>query len=113
VASSLEIPLVGTKGYRVFLQWLARMNVDINEVCLEYSFSTEGLGPFPFGPIISLGSEAAFLVDQYNNFVSMESLAPCALPHFKLPHPTDEVSSEDLGRLLSRCKRFIYSTPAK
>lgn len=84
--------------------------MDVNSASTRYFFGGgfEGVD-LHTTKIITLGPEAAFQFSQYNT----QHLFP--IPSFSLPHPADaaQKDSEELGRLLSRCKRFIYSSPVK
>lgn len=108
---SLDVPFVGTSSYRILLEWIATMNLDINLVSTADAYMVDGspnLGErlteaLKVRPrkVVALGSAASLRLTELN------------VPHFTLPNPLEATSqTNDKKRLLSlliRCREYIYS----
>ena len=80
---SQSVPFVGTQSYKVLLQWIWELDIDITNVMLV---NKESIGLWFMAAddesrlhrhiYVALGNEAAKELDKYK------------LSHFKLPHPS-------------------------
>jgi hypothetical protein len=108
----MEVPFVGTKEYRTFLNWVAFMKVDISLARLEYTFDLSGkelptiketvLYSYEASRIVTLSPAAAGHIHALNE----DRLAP--IKFFELPPPGSDIAKEKLTSLLIRCREFIY-----
>lgn len=79
---SQSVPFVGTQSYKVLLDWIWRMDIDITSVIMTNRDSLYTCGGTSMGSIfrthtfIALGSAASEELDKLN------------ISHFKLPHPS-------------------------
>jgi hypothetical protein len=102
----MEVPFVGTKEYRTFLNWVAFMKVDINQCHMEFTFDLDGTPRYkqipPGYKIVTLSPAAAGHIHTLNE----DRLAP--IKFFELPPPGSDIAKEKLTSLLIRCREFIY-----
>jgi hypothetical protein len=106
----LKVPFVGTPSYKVILEWLYRMDVDITRVSTRNAYTVSGRNQLLNLPqdlsqvkIVALGDNAS------------ERLKEEGLPlksWFVLPHPSPRnFVLNDKKYLTSRliaCKKYIY-----
>lgn len=103
-------PFVGTPVYKEFLNWLYRMDVDINQV--QVINSQDHMGNEMTRDLMNAFQNTALVVtlgptakEVYERF-SYPELYP--KPSFNLPHPSDRnLDRASLSRLLVRCKTFL------
>ena len=101
-----EVALVGTKSYKIFLNWVYRLDLDINRIVLIDSVDEYGndrlsrhTPDYSRVAFVALGAQAAARLKHHK------------IKHFVLPHPSEverkPIDVRDLARLIYRCKKFI------
>jgi uracil-DNA glycosylase len=106
-----NIPFVGTKSYKILLNWIFKLNVDITDVAL---YNRSNLG------IISYGSAQKFfderLLCEPTKVVAVGNeaskfLKAHGIEHFKLPHPSGlnrKLNDKEwLAKELKNCKKYL------
>lgn len=109
---SAKIPLVGTKSYQTFLEWLARMNVDIGRVRMYNQIDDPFSNPMSNSTlnqaimlkqikVVALGQKAS----DYLMKVGIKE-------YWMLPHPSGSnriLNDKKLVKQkLESCKEYIY-----
>lgn len=107
-----KVPFVGTKSYKKLLEWIYRLDIDLNDVyvCNRSHMDFNRVAPVINTPaiileileedkVVALGNEASKFLSENNQ------------EHFKLPHPSglnrklnDEVYVKEQ---LKKCREFI------
>lgn len=121
---SMDVPFVGTKSYKTLLEWIYRMDVDINRVYILNAYDaqgkkSEGLKALlcasvlaqgwrssPHYRVVCFGQSAADFVAEHNIKFSTK------IEIFKLPHPSglnrELNDKKKLSEQLARCRAWIY-----
>lgn len=104
----LEVAFVGTTSYKTLLEWIYKLDVDINNVIMVNAFEVSGrpsnqlaaLGALSKYRTIALGANAA------------RAVAALGYTAFQLPHPSDlnreKNDKKKLNERLAKCRVFIY-----
>lgn len=98
----VTVPFVGTKSYKTLLDWVYRMDLDVNEICTTNACDEAGSPkPISYWPdsefrFIALGIDASNYLDAVE------------IKHFVLPLPASKTNKQEISRLLYRCKKYIY-----
>lgn len=110
---SQVIPFVGTKSYKVLLDWIYQMDLEIGNIQMMNAYTADGTCTIPLAldyedafmsqfKIVCLGIEAKLAMSQY---------AP-HLQYVCLPHPSGLNrklnDKKELTKLLQLCRAFIY-----
>lgn len=112
---SMDVPFVGTKSYKILLEWIYRMDVDISKVVMMNAFDVLGTRLLTLRPqkaypkVIVLGENAD------NAWRSACNTLARNIPSFKLPHPSglnrELNDKKKLSEALAKCRAFIYKEP--
>lgn len=106
---NLDVPFVGTASYKRILDWIYRMDLDINNVSLTNAYDLHGnevdlLALFPDlqkRKIVALGGAALERLKEFST---------CSV--YKLPHPSGSNPQANDGKALTatllKCKKWIY-----
>lgn len=114
---SLDVPFVGTKSYKILLEWIYRMDLDVNNIKIANTVGADGhvnwINPPPlFRPdykpkIITLGQNAKEWLKDIKKRHDLSWVTS-----FNLPHPSGlnrELNDKKaLSDLLVKCRAFIY-----
>ena len=97
-----NVAFVGTRSYKTLLDWIYRMNLNINKICLfnHKGFINTRLKHInEHDAIVALGN------------VASEALSKENVPHIKIPHPSglNRVLNDKktVDRFLRHCKDYI------
>ena len=97
-----NVAFVGTRSYKTLLDWIYRMNLSINKICLfnHAGFINTTLKHVnEHDAIIALGNEAS------------TALTKAHVPHLKIPHPSglNRVLNDKktVDKFLKHCKDYI------
>ena len=75
-----NVAFVGTRSYKTLLDWIYRMNLNINSICLfnhaRFIETNDESIWSSFDAMIALGNEASKVLTKEN------------VPHLKIPHPS-------------------------
>ncbi len=108
-----DTAFVGTTSYKVLLEWIYRMDIDVSRVVMRNAFDLSGdrtlldyeLDAWQDGRVITLGSAPADRLRDYNDFVK-------PLQFFKLPHPSglnrELNDKKKLSESLAKCRAWVY-----
>ncbi len=105
----INTPFVGTPSYKTLLDWIYRMDIDLNCVLMSNAFTAEGKE----NPVLTL--------DVYNDNVqkivalgeaARSTLSEMDCVFFTLPHPSGLNRAlndkKKLAEQLALCRAFIY-----
>ena len=101
-----EVAFVGTRSYKTLLEWIHRMNLSINNICLFNADDfirkvnkEEILTIHEHDQIVALGREASIALDK------------AVLPHLRIPHPSGLNRKlndpREVNRFLKECKEYV------
>ena len=97
-----NVAFVGTRSYKTLLDWIYRMNLNINKICLfnHKGFINTRLKHInEHDAIVALGN------------VASEALSKENVPHIKIPHPSglNRVLNDKkmVDKFLKHCKDYI------
>ena len=98
-----NVAFVGTRSYKTLLDWIYRMNLSINSICLfnyERFIETDEQRTWSsFDVVIALGNEASKALTKEN------------IPHLKIPHPSGKnyllYDKKTVDKFLKQCKDYI------
>ena len=98
-----NVAFVGTRSYKPLLDWIYRMNLSINSICLfNYARFIETNNDrtwSSFDVVIALGNEASKALTKEN------------IPHLKIPHPSGKNyllnDKKNVDKFLKQCKDYI------
>lgn len=109
---SMEVPFVGTSSYRTLLEWVYRLDIDFQLIRALDAYNVHGEA-LPLDPVSLKGMKVITLGEAAKAFIEKLQLG-CVFPiqRFALPLPVPGKNADPrrLQDLLSRCRRFIYST---
>ncbi len=103
----MDVPFVGTKSYQTLLDWIYRMNIDINNVSMMNAYDVEG----------KLTDNLVWIARNTSRVITLGVPAAAALAgegvkYFALPHPSGlnrELNDKKrIGELLTRCREYVY-----
>jgi uracil-DNA glycosylase len=130
-----DVAFVGTKSYCKLLEWIAKMNLSINDV---YICNSKDLGEY-HGSNLEDSAFCNFYIKTkalhsrteshyIDIFPSLDSIVvlgnnaekvvkKTGLPYFKLPHPSGRNfklnDKKYVNNILKECKEYIYETGSK
>ena len=98
-----NVAFVGTRSYKTLLDWIYRMNLSINSICLfnhaRFIQTNEDRLMTEFDVVIALGNEASNALTKEN------------IPHLKIPHPSGKNyllnNKKNVDKFLKECKDYI------
>ncbi len=101
-----QVGFVGTRSYKTLLEWIYRMNLSINQICLynvdEFTNLVNHRKTLPIhehDQIVALGREASNALDK------------AILPHLRIPHPSGLNRKlndpREVNRFLKECKDYV------
>ena len=101
-----QVAFVGTRSYKTLLDWIYRMNLSINQICLynvdEFTKLVNNHKTLPIhehDQIVALGKEASIALDK------------AILPHLRIPHPSGLTGSLNdpqlVNKFLKECKAYV------
>ena len=104
---SHDVAFVGTSSYKTLLEWIYKMQLDLNVVEVINAYDIQGNprsvpSDIKKYKVVALGDEAATACQKVPG-----------LTYFKLPHPSglnrklNDVKT--LNERLAKCKKFIYA----
>ena len=101
-----QVAFVGTRSYKTLLDWIYRMNLSINQICLfnvdEFTNLVNYKKTLPIhehDQIVALGREASRALDK------------AIIPHLRIPHPSGLNRKlndpREVNRFLKECKEYV------
>ena len=98
-----NVAFVGTRSYKTLLDWIYRMNLSINSICLfnygRFIETNNDRTWSSFDVVIALGNEASKALTKEN------------IPHLKIPHPSGKNyllnNKKNVDKFLKECKDYI------
>ena len=98
-----NVAFVGTRSYKTLLDWIYRMNLSINSICLfnyaRFVETQEQRTNHSFDVVIALGNEAAKALTKEN------------IPHLKIPQPSGKNyllnDKKTVDKFLKQCRDYI------
>ena len=103
-----EVAFVGTRSYKTLLDWIYRMNLSINKVCLynaddfvRLTDNNKIITIHEHDQVVALGREASRALDK------------AIIPHLKIPHPSGLNRKlndpQFVNKFLKECKDYVNS----
>ena len=103
-----EVAFVGTRSYKTLLDWIYRMNLSINKICLynaddfvRLTDNNKIITIHEHDQVVALGREASRALDK------------AIIPHLKIPHPSGLNRKlndpQEVNRFLKECKDYVNS----
>ena len=101
-----QVAFVGTRSYKTLLDWIYRMNLSINQICLynvdEFTRLVnhrQTLLIHEYDQVVALGKEASIALDK------------AIIPHLRIPHPSGLNRKlndpQFVNRFLKECKSYV------
>ena len=98
-----NVAFVGTRSYKTLLDWIYRMNLSLNSICLfnhaRFIQTNDDRIMTDFDVVIALGNEASNALTKEN------------IPHLKIPHPSGKNyllnDKKAVDKFLKQCKDYI------
>ena len=103
-----QVAFVGTRSYKTLLEWIYRMNLSINKICLynadefiRLTDKNQTITIHEHDQIVALGREASNALDK------------AIIPHLRIPHPSGLNRKlndpREVNRFLKECKDYVNS----
>tara|TARA_R100001082_G_scaffold31791_1_gene16323 strand:- start:623 stop:1009 length:387 start_codon:yes stop_codon:yes gene_type:complete len=101
-----QVAFVGTRSYKTLLEWIHRMNLSINNICL---FNVEEF-------VKRVNKDETLVIHEHDQIVALgrvasEALDKAILPHLRIPHPSGLNRKlndpREVNRFLKECKDYV------
>ena len=101
-----EVAFVGTRSYKTLLDWIYRMNLSINKICLynaddfvRLTDNNKTITIHEHDQVVALGREASRALDK------------AIIPHLRIPHPSGLNRKlndpQFVNKFLKECKSYV------
>ena len=101
-----QVAFVGTRSYKTLLEWIHRMNLSINNICL---FNADDF-------IRKVNKDETLIIHEHDQIVALgreasNALDKAILPHLRIPHPSGLNrklnNPKEVNRFLKECKDYV------
>ena len=101
-----QVAFVGTRSYKTLLEWIHRMNLSINSICL---FNADDF-------IRRVNKDETLIIHEHDQIVALgreasNALDKAILPHLRIPHPSGLnrklKNPREVNRFLKECKDYV------
>ena len=101
-----QVAFVGTRSYKTLLEWIHRMNLSINNICL---FNADDF-------IRKVNKDETLIIHEHDQIVALgreasNALDKAILPHLRIPHPSGLNRKlndpREVNRFLKECKEYV------